>query len=126
MQIETKEVPGRAEHVDRPVVAPRCDIYESDDDILLLADLPGVSEEGVRLNLDRGELSLEADTRLEEPQGEPFAVEFGNVVYRRTFLVPKDIDATNITADLKDGVLKVRLPKHPAAQARKIQVQAIQ
>lgn len=127
METTTKVPVGgaRAEPVDRPVVAPRVDIWESDNDILLCADLPGVGEEGVKLNLDRGELSLEAETKLDEPGGEPLAIEFGNVIYRRTFLVPKDIDAANIGAELKDGVLRVHLPKHPQAQARKIPIQAV-
>lgn len=123
MQVTTKT---RAETVDRPVVAPRVDIWESEADILLCADLPGVKEDAVKLNLDRGELSVEAETTLEKNPGEPLAVEFGDVVYRRAFLVPKDIDAASITADLHDGVLKVRLPKHPAAQSRRIPVQSVQ
>lgn len=117
---------ARAETVDRPVVAPRVDIWESEQDIVLVADLPGVREDAVKLNLDRGELTIEAETSLDAAPGEALAIEFGNVQFRRAFLVPKDIDANAITADLRDGVLKVRLPKHPTAQSRKIPVQAVQ
>lgn len=107
---------------ERAVLAPRVDIYESDADVLLTADLPGVPEDGVRLAIERDELVLEASTQLPEPAGEPVAEEFANVEYRRVFLVPKGIDVDAISATLEHGVLRVRLPKTAQAQPRKIEV----
>jgi HSP20 family molecular chaperone IbpA len=115
-----------AESPGRQVVSPRVDIWESDQDILLCADVPGVSEDAIRLTIERDELLLEANTDLPAAEGEPLALEFGNVQYRRVFLVPKGIDGDGISAELRDGVLRVRLPKTAQAQARKIAVQAIQ
>ncbi|MES2643750.1 MAG: Hsp20/alpha crystallin family protein [Myxococcota bacterium] len=108
----------------RPVLVPRVDIYESDGDVLVTADLPGVPEGQVRLHLERDQLLLEATTQLPAAVGEPVGQEFGNVDYRRVFLVPKDIDSEGITAELQDGVLRVRLPKLQAARPRRIEVLA--
>jgi HSP20 family molecular chaperone IbpA len=110
----------------RKVVAPRVDIWESDQDIVFCADVPGVKDDGVRLTLERDELTLEANTDLTPAEGEPLALEFTNVQFRRVFLVPKGIDGDNVSAELRNGVLRVRLPKSAQAQPRKIPVQAVQ
>ncbi len=119
MQTETHSTQRAPE---RPVVAPRVDIYESDTDVLLTADLPGVPDGRVQLHLERDELVLEASTQLPPSEGEVVAQEFADVDYRRVFLVPKGIDSDGITAELHDGVLRVRLPKSAAAQPRRIEV----
>ncbi len=110
--------------LDRPVVSPRVDVFESDADILLLADVPGAAEGGVRLTWERGQLTLEAPSELGEAPGTLLAAEFGDVLYRRSFVLPKGIDADAISAELSSGVLRIRLPKLPAAQPRRIKVEA--
>jgi HSP20 family molecular chaperone IbpA len=125
MHIQTGTGPsGRGQPLDRPVLAPRVDIYENDTEVLLSADLPGVADDAVRLHLERNELILEAATSLPEAEGEAVAHEFGNVEYRRVFLVPKGIDAERIAAELKNGVLRVRLPKTSQVQPRRIPISA--
>jgi HSP20 family molecular chaperone IbpA len=114
-----QSAPSRPE---RPVLAPRVDIYESDADVLVTADLPGVPEDGVKLDLDRDELTLEATTRLGDNPGDAVAQEFANVDYRRVFHLPKGIDVDNISARLEQGVLRLRLPKTAQAQPRRIEV----
>lgn len=111
-------------HPERPVVVPRVDIYESDADVLVTADLPGVPEGQVRLHVERDELLLEATTHVPAAAGEAVGQEFGNVDYRRVFLLPKEIDVDGISAELQNGVLRVRLPKAAAAQPRRIEVRA--
>ncbi|MFN7147254.1 MAG: Hsp20/alpha crystallin family protein, partial [Myxococcota bacterium] len=123
-QNATNGAAGRPERAERPVLAPRVDIYESDTDVLVTADLPGVPEDQVKLNLDKDELILEAATQLGDTPGDAVAQEFANVDYRRVFLLPKGIDVDNITAKLEHGVLRVRLPKSPQVQPRKIEVRA--
>jgi HSP20 family protein len=107
----------------RPVVAPAVDIYENVEEILLVADLPGVTEEGLVVRLEKDQLSIEGRTELPQP-GTPLAVGFRAVDYRREFVVPKGIDADKIAATLKQGVLRVKLPKIPAVKPRQITVQA--
>jgi HSP20 family protein len=107
---------------ERAVLAPRVDIYESETDVLVTADLPGVPEDGVRLHVERDELLLEATTHLGDSPSDTVAQEFANVDYRRVFLLPKGIDADGITARLEHGVLRLRLPKAASAVPRRIEV----
>ena len=108
---------------ERPWAAPRVDIYENDDEVLLLADVPGVHKDSLKINLDKEQLTLEA--RLEETQtGEPLGREYQAVDYRRSFLVPSGIDGTKIAADLKNGVLSLHLPKSEGLKPRQIEVKA--
>lgn len=121
MSSTTPSPPVRAE---RPVFAPRVDIYESEADVLLTADLPGVPDAGVKLQVERDELVLEASAQLPDITGDAVAQEFGNVDYRRVFLLPKGIDVDGIHAKLEHGVLQVRLPKTAQAQPKRIEVRA--
>jgi len=108
---------------ERPWVAPRVDIYENDHEVLLLADIPGVDKGNLRINLDKEQLTLEA--RLEETQaGVLLGREHHAVDFRRSFIVPPGIDGAKISADLKDGVLSLHLPKSEGLKPRQIQVRA--
>lgn len=107
----------------RPVVAPPVDIYENADEILLVADLPGVAEEQLAVRLEKDLLSIEGQMGTASP-GTLLAGNFKPVDYRREFVVPKGIDAEKIDATLKGGVLRVRLPKAAAVKPRQIQVKA--
>jgi HSP20 family protein len=108
---------------ERPWVAPRVDIYENDDEVLLMADIPGVDKGNLKINLDHEQLTLEA--RVEETQsGEPLGREFHAVDYRRSFIVPAGIDGGKISADLRSGVLSLHLPKSEGLKPRQIEVRA--
>jgi len=112
------------EHVQqRPWMAPRVDIYENPDEILLLADVPGVRADGLRINLEKNELTLEG-TVEEEAIGGSLGSEYRAADYRRVFTVPWGIDEGKISANLKDGVLTLRLPKSSTLKPRQIQVKA--
>lgn len=104
--------------------APAVDIYENKDEFLIVADLPGVKQEDVRINYERGRIDLEAawsdDTSgLRLVSGQELG---GN--YRRSFSVPGTIDVNAIGAELKDGVLFLKLPKSEQAKPRQIRVSA--
>jgi len=108
---------------ERPWMAPRVDIYENDEEVLLLADLPGVDKGSLKINLDKDQLTLEG--RAEEmPAGEALGREYQPVDYRRSFIVPTGIDGGKISADLKDGVLGLHLPKAAGLKPRQIVVRA--
>jgi HSP20 family molecular chaperone IbpA len=115
--------PSRRSSDRRPFVAPPVDVYENADEILLVADMPGVTEEGLNIELDRGELRIEG-SRSTELHGN--AVETGErfADYRRAFTVPDSIDAEKVKAVLTQGVLKVHLPKAPHSKPRRIAVKA--
>lgn len=108
---------------DLPTIAPVVDIYENDDEILLHADMPGVSKEDISVNVDNGKLDISGIRKM-EASGAANWQEFGNVEYRRSFSVPQTIDVGKVGAKLEDGVLKLHLPKSEAAKPRMIEVKA--
>lgn len=117
---------GYAEALDqRPVLAPAVDIYENTEEVLLVADLPGVGSEDVTIRLEKGELAIEGRRRKDkDAEGAPLAAEFRFLDFRRAFSVPPGIQSDAIKAELKQGVLKVHLPKVAAAKPRQISVKA--
>ncbi|MBK9128936.1 MAG: Hsp20/alpha crystallin family protein [Phycisphaerales bacterium] len=104
---------------------PAVDIVERSDEMLIVADVPGVSADGVEVSYERGELRLHARVADREPTGcEWLLREFGVGDFVRSFRVGEGIDSSRIDAEIKDGVLTVRLPKAEAAKRRKITVKA--
>ena len=123
---ETKEIAKREETLPErtrqiPAVAPVVDIFENDDEILLHADMPGVSKEDVSINVDNGRLAISGVRRL-AIHGAANWEEFGDVEYQRIFSVPQTIDVSKVNAELKDGVLKLHMPKSEAAKPRRIEI----
>jgi HSP20 family protein len=106
------------------VYAPRVDLYETDAAYLLKADLPGVKPDGVSLNSKEGELVLYARREPRHHGKRLVAWEFAPGDYCRAFTLGEQVDCEAIEADLKDGVLTVRLPKTAAVKPRKIAVKA--
>jgi HSP20 family protein len=107
----------------RPALTPACDIYENKEEILLLADLPGVSTDQLRMNLDNDELTLEARREVAE-SGATLSAEYRACDFRRQFVVPPGIDGSKINAELKEGVLLLHLPKSEEIKPRQISVKA--
>lgn len=113
-----------AESRDNRALLPRVDVLEDETGITLLADLPGVPREQL-------ELKVEGDTLLIEGTMAPFAPERLEAVYaevrvpryRRAFTLSRELDTGRIEANLKDGVLNLRIPKQAHAQPRRIEVQ---
>lgn len=103
----------------RPAVPCAVDIYENPDELLVVADLPGVAQGGLSIRLEKGELWLEA-RRTDAAEIANGAGELPD--YRRTFVVPNGVDADKISADLQGGVLRVHLPKSAALKPRQIPI----
>ncbi len=106
--------------------APLVDIIEYDDEFVILADMPGVAEEGVDVNFNEGELTIfgaveEADCCGDE-EIVVRACQFNPNDYYRSFRVGESIDSDSIRAEFQDGVLTVRLPKRGEIQPRKIEI----
>lgn len=102
---------------------PAVDIYENENEIMLLADMPGVIKEDVSVNMDNGTLSLSGIRKI-ETSGSSIWEEFSDVEYVRSFSVPQTIEMERVEAELKDGVLKLHLPKSEAAKPRQIEINA--
>jgi HSP20 family molecular chaperone IbpA len=103
---------------------PLVDIYENDEEILLYADMPGIAKDSITINVDNGKLEI-AGVRKLEITGSSSWQEFGDIEYRRVFSVPQSIDVEKVNAELKEGVLKLHLPKTEAAKPRTIQISAL-
>lgn len=126
---ENKEITKQGENLPERtgqgvVVTPPVDIFENKDHILVVADVPGTSTDGVNLRFDQDQLFIEATTGATEEKLNPLFREFGDVTYRRIFELAPGIDVDKITADLKAGVLTITLPKAEALKPRKIEISA--
>jgi HSP20 family protein len=109
----------------RPVYAPRTDIFETDDGLVILADMPGVSTDGVDVTLERNVLTIRGRTEDSPPQGfSPVYREYEPGDYERVFTLSEHLEAERIEASVKDGVLRLVLPKAGPAQTKRIQVRA--
>nr|WP_319494424.1 Hsp20/alpha crystallin family protein [uncultured Desulfobacter sp.] len=102
-------------------VTPTVDIYENENEILLHADMPGVVKENISVDIDNGTLSISGVRKL-EIKGAATYEEFSDVEYVRSFSVPQTIDVERVEAELKNGVLKLHLPKSEAAKPRQIEI----
>ncbi len=113
---------GRIEAVQqREAIAPVVDVYENVDELLLLVDVPGVSNDGIEVELDKGQLTILAK-RQEDAPGSLLAAEYRAYDYRRVFSVPQGIDPSKIDAQLSGGVLRLRLPRSESVKPRRIEV----
>jgi len=112
------------EHVrNRPAKVLCVDVFENQNEYLIVADVPGVTQENLKINVDESELLLEG-TRKTTPAGVALAAEYEDVDYRRKFGLPQGIDREKIQANLVGGVLRLRLPKAEALRPRQIPIQA--
>ena len=108
-----------------PVYTPDVDIFESDTGITLLADMPGVATEKLSIDLRDDVLTLTGEAEDDgKASEEPVIMEYGVGKYYRQFTLSEVIDQAKITAELKDGVLRLVLPKVEKATPRKITVSA--
>lgn len=117
---QTQEDNARRE----PTLLPPVDVIEDSTGITLYADLPGVPRDKLQLRVEGDQLSIEADLVMALPQGmQPSHAEVQLSRYRRTFTLSNELDADKVSAELSQGVLRVRVPKAEHAQPRRIAVQ---
>lgn len=113
--------PARAD--ERPALLPPVDVIEDAEGITLLADLPGVAKDQLHLRVERDQLEIEAELQLPAVEGlQALHAEVTRQFYRRTFTLSKELDAERVTAEMNQGVLRVRIPKAEHAQPRRITV----
>jgi HSP20 family molecular chaperone IbpA len=104
---------------------PRVDIYELEDEVVLLADVPGVDENGLDITLEKNTLTINGYVHFEPPQGYDLAyAEYGIGNYYRTFSLSDEVDKNDIEATIKNGVLRLIMPKAKEAKTRKVSVRA--
>lgn len=109
---------------DLPVFSPATDIYERDDAILVVCDMPGVDAEHVEVTLEDDVLTLSGEQQTRAPEGYDCLYRgYEPGVFRRSFRLATPVDRDRISAKLRNGVLQVLLPKAAEAQPKKIKVE---
>jgi len=104
---------------------PPVDIYEDAEGITLLADMPGVSKDRLNVQVDQDTLLVEGEAQLAMPESmEALHADVRSTHYRRGFTLSRELTTDKIDANLKDGVLTIRIPKHEAVRPRKIEVRS--
>lgn len=117
------EKPGNGR--DDAAVLPPVDVIEDSAGITLYADLPGVPKDKLALSVEGDRLSIEGEVSLAMPEGLTAShAEVQVPRFRRVFTLSKELDSGGISAELNHGVLKLRIPKAPHAQPRRVPIQA--
>jgi len=112
-----------AEPEQQRAALPAVDVFEDAGGITLLADMPGVRKEQLELKVEGDALLIEGAVQPFAPEGlEAVYAELRVPRYRRSFTLSRELDAARIEANLKDGVLRLRIPKQAHAQPRRITV----
>ena len=103
---------------------PAVDIFEQEGGLTLVADMPGVSSKELKIDIDKGVLTLEGTAAISQA-GDRLYREFAPTGYYRQFQLPEHIDVEKVDAELKNGVLTLRLPKAAAALPKRIEVKTV-
>jgi HSP20 family molecular chaperone IbpA len=123
---EKVEVPAPAEQTKPgPVFTPNVDIFETEKEIIMLADMPGVKAQDLAIDLRDDTLTLSGDVKpADRPEVEEILAEYQIGRYYRQFTLTEVIDQSKIDASLNNGVLRLSLPKVEKATPRQITVKA--
>ena len=123
-QIQTSSSrPAVPNEAGAPYIVPPVDIFEDASGITVLADLPGVTKDKLGVRIDGENLVLEATASAAGPDGMELIYGEAQVsFYRRQFTLSRELDATRADAQLKDGVLRLSIPKAEEAKPRRIEV----
>ena len=105
--------------------SPLVDITEEDHEYLFKADLPEIKKDDVKVTVENGILCVFGERKIEKEEKKTkfHRIERSYGTFRRSFTLPQDADGTKVTADFRDGVLKVHLPKTAIAKPKAIEVQ---
>jgi HSP20 family molecular chaperone IbpA len=125
--IEKRENTSQApEHVEQGTwYTPLVDIVENDEAFLFLADLPGVKAGDVDVNYENGVLTIDAKCQRRQPEGQAYVWrEYGVGHFHRSFNINTPVNVDGIRAELKNGELKLYVPKAEHAKTRKIEIKS--
>ena len=121
IEVQKKEManPDEKERTrDRRVFVPHTDIYENENEIVIVADIPGCSEQSIDITLEKNILKIDGYVEPAAPEDHRlFYSEYATGDYQRTFALSDEIDREHIEAAVRDGVLRLTLPKAGPAKA---------
>lgn len=101
---------------------PSIDLRANEDEVLFVLDVPGMKAEDLDVTLENHVLAISGTRRFESKENEHVMLGRSYGSFRRAFTLPESLDDTNVSATLVDGVLTIRVPKHPKAKPRKIEI----
>lgn len=114
---------GTAARAAQDALRPPVDIFEDAEGITLEADMPGVSKERLHVQVDANTLLIEGEVQIDLPEtAEAVYADVRSTRWRRSFTLSNELEADKIDASLRDGVLRLRIPKHPQQRPRRIEV----
>ncbi len=105
--------------------APETDVIESEDEIRVLTEMPGLKRDDIEIDVENNVLTISGEKReerTEEEEGRYHLAERRYGMFSRSFVLPRDVDPERIEASFEDGVLNVRIPKSERARRRRIEV----
>lgn len=103
---------------------PAIDVRANDMEVVFLYDVPGVSQDNLEITLENHVLTVKGTRRFESKEDEQVMLGRAYGSFSRSFTLPDSVDESQLSADLANGVLTIRIPKHEKAQPRKIQIGA--
>jgi HSP20 family protein len=122
---EVAQTDGTERISPKTTFVPRADIYETDENVVVIVDMPGVSDDTIDVTLEKNILAIRGSSIHENPEGYSLAFsEYEVGDYERSFRLTDQINREGIEANYRDGVLSLTLPKAEQAKARKIGVTA--
>ena len=101
---------------------PEIDVRTTEDELLLVCDVPGVKQEDLDVTLHDHVLTIKGARAFESKPSEQVVLGRSYGSFTRSFTLPSSLDEEKLTADLADGVLTIRIPKHPKAKPLKVQI----
>ncbi len=125
LQVQKKREQETREETTIParVFVPSADIYETQDTLTVILEMPGVEKSNVDIRVEDGVLTVLGKLDLSKYQGlQPLYIEYNVGHYSRSFQLSSKVDQTKIAAELKDGILTLTLPKAEQAKPRTIEV----
>ncbi len=125
LQVQEKQELDKSEESTIPAryFVPHADIFEDDEALTLMMEMPGVGKDGVTVDIEDDRLNIEGKIDFAKYEDmEPVYTEYSVGHFKRGFTLSNKVDQDKISADLKDGVLQLKLPKAEAAKPRRIEI----
>ena len=127
LQVQQKREVDKAEEATTPTRAfmPNADVFETEDALTVVLEMPGVDRDHMEIGIDNGVLTVEGQIDFGKYEGlRPIYGEYNVGPYRRSFRISNRINQDRISAEMRDGVITLLLPKAEEAKPRKIEVKS--
>ena len=125
LQVQQKREVDKAQEPTRPMRAflPTTDIFETEDALTVVLEMPGVDRDDIEVSVENEVLTVEGKIKFDKYEGlQPVYSEYNIGPYRRSFRISSRVDQNNISAEMRDGVVTLVLPKAEEAKPRRIEV----